>query len=466
MTRPSHGQDDTICAIATPMGHAGVGVIRISGPDAIPIVAPLFVGRGTFSEFQTHTVHYGKLFDPREKSVLDEALFLIMKSPRTYTGDDIVEIQAHGSPFVLQKIVALLIARGARLALPGEFTRRAFLAGRMDLAQAEAVMELIASQNDAHHRWALGQLKGALSEEIGRLRAQLLTLLCGVEADIDFPEEGIAPVAAAERMAQVIAVREEVGRLLADYASGRRVRDGWTVAIAGRPNVGKSSLFNRLLGEERAIVTPHPGTTRDLLREWMRIEHLSVQLVDTAGERDTSDPIESEGVRRGRAAVQEADLTLLVLDASQPLQPEDIRRMRPACPGGNKTVIILNKCDLPRRMDIAEVAACRPEDVVLPLSARTGAGMDDLKGTIRDALGGAVEKEPPRVALLRHRNALLLAHDALERAVTAARESSDAGGEFLAADLHDALQSLGEITGETTPDEVLEQIFSQFCIGK
>jgi tRNA modification GTPase len=448
------------------MGHAGVGVIRISGPDAVPIVAPLFVGRGAFSEFQTHTVHYGKLCSPHEGDVLDEALFLIMKAPRTYTGDDVVEIQAHGSPFVLQKIVALLIERGARLALPGEFTRRAFLAGRMDLAQAEAVMALIASQNDAHHQWALGQLKGALSEDIGCLRARLLTFLCEVEAEIDFPEEGIAFVAATERIAQVASVRDTVRQLLAGYESGRRIRDGWTVAIAGRPNVGKSSLFNRLLGDERAIVTPHPGTTRDLLREWIQIEHLSIQLVDMAGERDTRDPIESEGVRRGRAAVQEADLTLLILDASQPLQPEDIRLMSPSCPGRNKTIIILNKCDLPRHRDSTDLAARRPEDVVLPLSALTGAGIGELKGAIRDALGGTLEKEPPRVALLRHRNALSLAHDALERAVKVARESADAGGEFLAADLREALQSLGEITGETAPDEVLDQIFNQFCIGK
>ncbi len=479
MIRPHVGQDDTICAISTPMGLSGVGVVRVSGPAAIPMVAPLFKGRGAFTQFSTHTLHYGKVVDPREAHLpheIDEALFLILKAPQSYTGEDTVEIQSHGNPLILQKILALLMGQGARVALPGEFTRRAFLSGRIDLSQAEAVMELIASQSDAHHQWALRQLSGALSDEIEGLRTRLLTLLAGVEAEIDFPEEGLAFGAAAERINQVTSVRKEVQRLLSGYESGRRIRDGWTAVIVGRPNVGKSSLFNRLLGEERAIVTPYPGTTRDPLREWMRLSDILIQWVDTAGDHETSDPIESEGVRRGRAAARTADLTLLLLDASEPLQPEDRCLLDPLgdgstpCAGQGKRIIILNKCDLPGHIDTASVVSRCSGDLLLPLSALTGAGIDDLKRAIREVVGGSAEKELPRVALLRHRNALSLVDAALERALIVARECADAEGggavEFLASDLRDALQFLGEITGETTSDEVLDQIFNQFCIGK
>jgi len=476
MIRPRTGPDDTICAIATPTGFSGVGVIRISGPEAILIVAPLFKGRGTFTQFPTRTVHYGKVVDPRAEQVVDEALFLILKAPRSYTGDDMVEIQSHGNPLILQKILALLMAGGARLARPGEFTRRAFLAGRIDLSQAEAVMELITARSDAHHQWALSQSGGALSVQVNPLREQLLGLLVGVETEIDFPDEGINFEVAEARVAQVAWVEDRVRHLLSGYEAGRRIRDGMSVVIVGRPNVGKSSLFNHLLGEERAIVTPHPGTTRDLLLEGMRISDLSIQLVDTAGDRDTVDPIESEGVRRGRAAARDADLTLLILDASKPLRREDMRLMAPPterdapCTSVGKRIIILNKCDLPGRMDMADVIARCPGDVVLSLSARTGVGLDDLKGAIRS--GASSEQEPSCVALLRHRDALASAHAALERALNVARRCTDVGAgegvpvEFLASDLRDALQSLGEITGETTTDEVLDKIFNQFCIGK
>jgi tRNA modification GTPase len=460
--RRQQGQDDTICAISTAIGLSGIGVVRVSGTDALRIVQPLFKGSSELAKAQSHTALYGQVIDPSNQETVDEALFLIMKAPRTYTGEDIVEIQTHGSPLILEKILSLLSMQGARLATPGEFTRRSFLSGRIDLAQAEAVMELITAENWDHHGWALSQLKGTLSKRVGRLRERLLQILAHIEASIDFSEEGISFWTDSEMSKEIVSVSEEVGQLLAGFSEGRRIRDGFAVVIVGRPNVGKSSLMNLLLEEDRAIVTPVPGTTRDVLQESIHIDGLLFQITDTAGYRETNDPIEAEGVRRGEEALEKADLILWVLDSSEAYREEDhilSRKLK-----GKRKIILLNKADLPTRLEGDRIRAENPDEVIVSFSTVTGAGLKDLKIEIKRLLGKQPEKERRLVALLRHRNAMEAAAKSLLRARKGAEER--ASWEFLAADLREATDSLGEIVGETTTDEILDQIFNQFCIGK
>lgn len=460
--RRQEGQDDTICAISTAIGCAGIGVVRVSGAKALQVVQPLFKGSGELAKLQSHTAHYGQITDPSNQAIIDQALFLIMKAPRTYTGEDVVEIQTHGSPLVLEKVLSLLVKQGARLAVPGEFTRRAFLLGKIDLAQAEAVMEIITAENWDHHGWALSQLKGSLSTRVGSLRERLLGVLAHIEASIDFSEEGILFWTHSEMSEEITSVSEEVERLLAGYNEGRKLREGFTVVIIGRPNVGKSSLMNLLLEEDRAIVTPLPGTTRDVLQETVHINGLPLQITDTAGFRKTTDPIEAEGVRRGEEALEKADLILWVLDSSEPYQEEDevlVRRLK-----GKRKIILLNKADLPSRLERTRIQSENPDEVILSFSTVTGVGVNDLKREIKELLARKPEKERPLVALIRHRNALEATAKSLHRAEKAVEEK--ASWEFLAADLREATDSLGEIVGETTTDEILDQIFNHFCIGK
>lgn len=460
--KPHRGEDDTICAISTPIGIGGVGIIRISGAQALSLAQPLFGGRGDLKNFPSHTIHYGEVLDSRTGEVIDKALFLVMKAPRTYTGEDMVEVHAHGNPVLLQKILSLLLRQGARLAEPGEFTRRAFLSGRIDLAQAEAVMEMISAQTEEGCRWALSQLKGQLSKKIESIRWELLSILAQIEASIDFSEEGI-DFCASERMTdRVETLLREVQALLADYETGKQIRDGATVVIVGRPNVGKSSLMNLLLEENRAIVTPFPGTTRDLLLEWVRLEGRSFKIVDTAGYRRTADPIEAEGIRRGEEAIKKADLILWILGANEPFHDDDWDLLNKI--HSLKKIILLNKSDLPRKMDVDLIAGKLKNDPILPISVLTGEGIKKLKESLKAFLSLGPDKERPLVALLRHRNALERTERALQGAVSTSHK--EFSSEFLAIDLREAADALGEIVGETTTDQILDQIFSQFCIGK
>ncbi|MDC4224554.1 MAG: tRNA modification GTPase [Candidatus Manganitrophus sp.] len=335
----------------------------------------------------------------------------------------------------------------------------------MDLGQAEAVMEVITAENWDHHQWALSQLKGSLSRQSMSSAYENIysRVLAHIEASIDFSEEGISFWTDSEMGKEIGSVSEEVDRLLAGYAEGRKIREGFTaVIIVGRPNVGKSSLMNLLLEEDRAIVTPLPGTTRDILQETVHIEGLPLRITDTAGYRATEDPIEAEGVRRGEEALEKADLILWMLDSSEPLQIEDdvlAQRLK-----GKRKIILLNKSDLPAGLDHSRIKTEHPQEVILPFSTVTGSGLGDLKREIKQLLRKQPEKEKPLVALLRHRTALEAASKSLHRAVKAVEEN--ASWEFLAADLREGADSLGEIIGETTTDEILDQIFNNFCIGK
>jgi tRNA modification GTPase len=457
------GQDDTICAIATPMGSGSIGVIRVSGKEALSIAQSVFRGTEPICAFKSHTLHQGEIIDPSNGKTSDEALLVVMREPRSYTGEDVIEIQSHGNPHLLQKILSFLTASGARLATPGEFTRRAFLSGRIDLSQAEAVMELIAAQSDAAQAMALHQLRGTLSREIESIQAALLSLLSRIEASIDFAEQGITLDLQEEMIEQIGAVCQSIHQLVEGYEEGKQIREGSTVVIVGRPNVGKSSVMNRLLGEDRAIVTPIPGTTRDTLSEWLSLQGHLVQLVDTAGIHNTADPIEIEGIRRSKEAINRGALALLVLDASGALTPEEILLVDQI--DHTKRLIVLNKKDLPLKIDVVALHARYATDPIIHCSAVTGEGFPELKKELLTRLVPKADTERPLVALLRHKNALQRAEEALQRGLRAA-EGSAAAVEFLAADLRDGLSALGEIVGETTTDEILNQIFGQFCIGK
>lgn len=460
--RARFGEDDTICAIATPLGTASIGVIRLSGKDAFSIAASFYSGKGDWASFSTHTIHFGDLVDPTDKTVLDEALFLVMKSPNTYTGEDVVEIQSHGNVFLLQKVISLLLTQGARLATPGEFTRRAYLSGRIDLAQAEAVMEIISARSELHQEWALGQLKGKLSAKISILREQIISIIAHVEASIDFSEEEI-PIKDTDEMVLLIrAVLLSIQELLADYENGRKVREGFSVVIVGRPNVGKSSLFNCFLQDERAIVTSIPGTTRDLLREEISLEGLSITLVDTAGYRETNHLIEKEGVLRADKVRQAADLVLWVIDGSVPLQEEDLRLLKLL--RTQPKIVIVNKNDLPKQVEIEKIKKENNNAAYIYLSAKTGGGFPVLIHEIKKCLFGASEKEPPQIALLRHRNALEAAEKGLEHALDSFAQKLPR--EFSAVDLREACDALDEITNGVTSEDLLDRIFNQFCIGK
>ncbi len=452
--------EDTICAIATPPGYSAIGIVRVSGSRAFPVVQSIWKGATPLSDFASHTVHHGTLHHPHTQKIIDHPLLLIMKRPRSYTGEDMVEIQSHGNPYLLQQILSLLIEQGARLATPGEFTRRAFMSGRIDLSQAEAVMELIDAQSTSSQAVALEQLHGTLSKRIFSLRDRILNLLAHIEASIDFSEEGIVLMRPDEMHKRLTAILSDIQALLQNYRFGKKIREGMAAVIVGRPNVGKSSLMNALLQEDRAIVTPHPGTTRDALQEWISCGGMMLKLVDTAGMRETEDPMEREGIRRGEAALVDADMVLWVLDASEPLQPEDrsLARRLQDC----RKIILLNKSDLPPHAEPVAFAKTWAQTLLF-ISATTGTGREALLKELERLLVVPVEKERPMVTLVRHYHALKRAEQAVARAIPLCFSLS---WEWVASDLKDAADAVGEVVGVITTDAVLDEIFNSFCIGK
>lgn len=464
--------NDTICAIATPVGEGGVGIVRLSGEKAVDVAAALVALRagGCLDSAACRVLHHADLVDPADSSrrtLLDEALVVVMRAPHSYTGEDVVELQCHGGMLILQTVCEALLRSGARLAEPGEFTKRAFLHGRLDLAQAEAVLDTIRAKTAGSLRIAQEQLRGALSDEIDAVREKLVGLLAHVEAGIDFVEEDIAFIPPAELSAGLRWAHGAVGRLLAHGREGRILREGATAAIIGRPNVGKSSLLNALLRTDRAIVTPIPGTTRDVLEEVLNIRGIPVRLLDTAGIRETVDPVEQEGVRRSRAAREQADLLVIVLDGSEPLTEEDRTLLREA--GSNpdhKRLIVVNKTDLPGRIDLGLFSQDDPHCAVVSLSAKTGDGLDQLRDQVRTLLLSPdfETRETVLVTHLRHQAALQRALEALS--ATLVSVESRAAGELVAMDLRAAIDALGEITGAVSTDDILDRIFKDFCIGK
>ncbi|NLV73527.1 MAG: tRNA uridine-5-carboxymethylaminomethyl(34) synthesis GTPase MnmE [Chloroflexi bacterium] len=446
--------DDTIAALATPPGRSGIGIVRLSGPLARRFAERCFLSSHCL---QPRKLTLGVIRDPDTSERIDEVLMAWMPAPHSYTCQDVVEVQTHGGGQVLQAVLALALCQGARLAEPGEFTLRAFLNGRIDLAQAEAVQDIILAKTQAALRIAQGQLGGRLSQEVGALRSRLLSVYAQLQASIDFGDD----VAERDLVPDLSLALEHLGRLLSGAQQGILYRNGVRVVIIGRPNVGKSRLLNALLGSERAIVTPIAGTTRDTLQESIDLGGIPVELVDTAGLAETADPIEQLGIARAHQALEAADVLLLVVDASIPPSPADQAAAQAA--NGRSALLVLNKADLVPLYDYDELL---PGVEHVATSALTGAGLDSLREAIRQLIlrGTMVSDDSTLVSNPRHQGLLARVQQSLLRA----QETAAAGGypDMLAADLQEALNALGEITGETASNELLATIFSTFCIGK
>ncbi|MFZ0136595.1 MAG: tRNA uridine-5-carboxymethylaminomethyl(34) synthesis GTPase MnmE [Candidatus Sulfotelmatobacter sp.] len=455
--------DDTIVAIATAPGRGGIGVVRIAGSRALEIARPMLrlnhdlePGRAIFGEL-IEPPGAGAPHEPR----IDEVIVTYFAKPHSYTTDDIVEIAAHGSPVVLRHIVELCVAAGARLAEPGEFTMRAFLNGRIDLTQAEAVRDLIDSQTLYQAKIAAQQLEGALSRRLQPVKRKLVELIAVLEAGIDFAEDDVSVLPNAVILDRIAAVRQPLDHLAASFAFGKIVHQGLTLAIVGRPNVGKSSLFNRLVERERAIVTATPGTTRDLVSETVALGGIPIQLVDTAGIRQALDEAESIGIRKSMEALADADLVLVVLDASQPKNSEDIELLRHA--EGRPAIVVGNKCDLAAG---GQWSAVSGQFTLIRASALTGEGITELRAEILRHIGGETGAQAEAGFLTNVRHQTLV-----QESIAALNAASSAIGakvphEMLLLDLYNALRPLDAITGATTTDDILNLIFSKFCIGK
>jgi len=463
--RPPSYQEETIAAISTPFGESGIGIVRMSGSLAEPIVNKLFKAKKDQSSFISHHFHYGEIIDPQSGNPVDEVLIVLMKSPKTYTREDIVEIHCHGGHFILQKVLELVLKQGARIAQPGEFTKRAFLNGRIDLTQAEAVIDLIRAKTQTSLEIAGQQLRGWLHREMIDIKTRLVGHLALIEAHIDFPEEEIEPIAFGELKRDLERMIHQTEEWISSYEEGKIFREGISCAIVGKTNVGKSSLLNVLLKEERAIVTPIPGTTRDVIEEVLNIYGIPVCLMDTAGLRKPVDSIEQEGVRRARERVADSDFVLLMLDGSRALDGDDLEIFREI--KGKKRVVIVNKNDLPPRISLEEVKSRFKDDPVVLISALKNKGIDDLKKTIFNSLVHRDVRATPEhliVANIRHKTALTQVGDNLSSALKGLEEGTSL--EFIAFEIRSALDALGELVGETATEEVLSRIFEQFCIGK
>ncbi len=453
--------DDTIAAIATPTGEGAIAVIRVSGPAAITTADRIFRGRKPLAEAPPFSVHHGTVAQP-DGTAVDEVLASLFRSPHSYTGEDLVEISCHGGTFLAQRILALLLSAGARHAEPGEFTRRAFVNGKMDLAQAEAVADMIRAKTETMRHASFEQLQGKLGDRVRMLRSDLMNLCSLLEVDLDFSEEGLAVIEPADIERRLIAVDTALEGMLSSFEQGKLAREGVEVVLVGKPNAGKSSIFNALLKEERAIVTPLPGTTRDSLEENLTIGGMLFRVHDTAGLRETHDLVETEGVKRSQAIMKRADILLDVIDAATPLDREEIAGWRKEIGTSQHCIAVYNKIDLVHKREAAELAR-EPESVIV--SARTGEGIEELRRRLVELVQRkSIESLPVSVTNRRHADRLLQARESLATALQSFDKK--ATNEFIAFDVRDAANHLAEITGEITSEEILNEIFSKFCIGK
>lgn len=458
--------DDTIAAISTPLGEGGIGIVRLSGKDAISIIGKIFSspkGKKT-SDSGSHRMLYGFIKDPLTGNTIDEVLVSVMRAPNTYSREDVVEINCHGGVLPLRKTLELALREGARLAEPGEFTKRAFLNGRIDLSQAEAVIDVIRSKTDESRSLALEQLSGGLSEEITSLRNRVTSVCAHIEAYIDFSEEDIEPASLEDISFKIRGLQEELARLSASFEEGRFYREGLRVAIVGRPNVGKSSLLNALLKRDRAIVTEDAGTTRDVLEEHLNIKGLPVRVMDTAGIREAHEMAEREGVRRSLRALDEADVVIAVIDGSVSLDDEDIVVLEKI--KGKASVITINKSDLPLADKGIKALLGPYSGNLIHISAASGSGLDSLKEKLVEISIGSMPSEAGGsiITNVRHKIAIDSARIALEKASEALNTHSPL--EIVALEMRDGLDRLGEIVGAVTTEDILNSIFSEFCIGK
>lgn len=455
-------QFDAIAAISTPIGEGGISIVRLSGEDAVTIANKLFKG-ANLTKAPTHTIHYGHIVDPKTDEVVDETMVSVLRAPKTFTREDMVEINCHGGMIVTNDILQLLLANGARMADPGEFTKRAFMNGRIDLTQAESVMDIVRAKTDKSRQVAMTQLAGGLLDKIKAMRQELLDTMAHEEVNIDYPEYDMDDLTAQEMKKKAQEVSRQIDQLLKTAQEGKIIRNGLATAIVGRPNVGKSSLLNYLTQDDKAIVTDIAGTTRDTLEEYVSVKGVPLKLIDTAGIHHTEDKVEKIGVERSKKAITEADLVLLLLDASQNLTDEDKKLLD--LTSNKKRIIILNKQDLGAKIS-QEMIEEITDNPIITTSILKQKNMDALEDAIEKLFFSGIENSQNQILVTNQRQAGLLAKakQSLEDVVNGIDDAMPL--DLVQIDLKNAWDTLGEITGESAPDELITQLFSQFCLGK
>ncbi|HHV98733.1 MAG TPA: tRNA uridine-5-carboxymethylaminomethyl(34) synthesis GTPase MnmE [Clostridiaceae bacterium] len=454
-------ESDTIAAISTPHGTGGIGIIRISGDEAFDIAARIFKSRKKFNDIKSHTISYGKIVDPSTGETIDEVLLSKMEKPNTFTREDVVEINCHGGIVVLKRVLELVLAEGARLAEPGEFTKRAFLNGRIDLSQAEAVIDLINSKNAESSKAAVRQLEGRLSEKLSVIRKLLIELIASIEVTVDYPEHDIEEITAVQ-------INEELGKIISklrdlarSFERGKVIREGISAVIVGKPNVGKSSLLNELSGKNRAIVTDIPGTTRDIIEEYININGIPIRILDTAGIRETKDVVEKIGVDRAQREIENADLVIMMLDARTGMEESDTAIYNKI--KDKKKIIILNKIDLADKVDEDSL----PEGVnIIKMSLKEGIGIEQLEDEITNLFfkGEIISNDEVLLTNVRHKQLI----DMAIKSINDARNAYENGMpiDMMTIDIKNAAEYIGQITGESVSEDVVHEIFSRFCLGK
>ena len=455
---------DTIAAISTPPGEGAISIVRMSGEEAVSIAQKVFSGKD-LTQAKSHTINYGHIVDPKTHEEIDEVMVSLMLAPKTFTREDVVEINCHGGIVATNRILQLLLVNGARLAEPGEFTKRAFLHGRIDLTQAESVMDLIRAKTDRSMKIALNQLDGNLSHLIDSLRKDILDVLAQVEVNIDYPEyDDVEEMTTKLLREKAIEIKQRIEQLLKTASQGKIMREGLATALVGRPNVGKSSLLNHLLHEDKAIVTDVAGTTRDVIEEYVNVSGVPLKLIDTAGIRETDDKVEKIGVERSKKAIEQSDLVLLVLNAAESLTKEDLELIR--LTNDKKRIIILNKTDLEEKLDRKELAKISENAPVYATSILKNEGVEALEEAIAKLFFNGIENSQSTVMVTNARHIALLkkAQNSLDSVLEGI--SSGMPVDLVQIDMTEAWNLLGEITGESYEDELLDQLFSQFCLGK
>lgn len=456
---------DTIAAISTPPGEGAISIVRLSGDQAIAVVKKIFSGRD-LTKVASHTINYGHIINPETKQEIDEVMVSVMRAPKTFTREDIIEINCHGGIVPTNQILQLVLSSGTRLAEPGEFTKRAFLHGRIDLSQAEAVMDLIRAKTDRSMKVALNQLDGNLGHLIKNLRQDILDVLAQVEVNIDYPEyDDVETLTTKMLQEKAVEVKQRIKQLLTTARQGKILREGLATAIIGRPNVGKSSLLNHLLHEDKAIVTDVAGTTRDVIEEYVNVHGVPLKLIDTAGIHQTEDKVEKIGVERSKQAINQADLVMILLNNSEPLTTEDRQLLE--LTADKKRLILLNKSDLPNKLEISQVQQMvDPKTQILQASVLKNQGLDQLEQVIADLFFGGIENSQTTVMVTNARHIALLkkAEQALDDVLRGIKQGMPV--DLVQIDMTNCWELLGEITGDSYQDELLDQLFSQFCLGK
>lgn len=454
---------DTIAAIATSLGEGGIAIVRVSGDKALQIVSRIFKGRNgrTIDDIKTYTMRYGYIIDENNEHI-DEVIVSFMKGPRSFTAEDTIEINCHGGVVATNKILEQVIKNGARLADPGEFTKRAFLNGRIDLSQAEAVIDIIRAKTDLSMKSALMQSEGGVSKEIRRLRETLLSTIAHIEATVDYPEDDLEEVTADMAVKQLLEIKDEIGELIETSEEGKILREGLSTVIVGKPNVGKSSLLNALTKENRAIVTDVPGTTRDVIEEYINISGVPIKIIDTAGIRETEDVVEKIGVERSKEKINEADLVLLMLDSSRELDEEDkeiISHIK-----DKKYIVLLNKSDLDGKINEDDLKELNSK-YMINISVKTGEGINEVKATIKELFfKGEINANNIIITNTRHKEALFRAKESIVSAIDVLNNTFAI--DLASIDIRNAWSYLGEITGDSLEENIIDKIFKEFCLGK